>query len=64
VLFMERTFMCLVRANRVIEYIPGLKPWAESCSPFGAKPAVMLLNFVPFNPGLSFLGHFGPSIGP
>jgi hypothetical protein len=24
------------RANRVIEYFPGLKPWAESSSPFGA----------------------------
>jgi hypothetical protein len=41
------------RANRVIEYFPGLKPWAESCSPFGAKPAVMLLILVPFNPGPS-----------
>ena len=25
------------RANRLIGYYPGLKPRAESCSPFGAK---------------------------
>jgi hypothetical protein len=36
VLFMERTFMCLVRARRSGGRFPGLKPWAESCNPFGA----------------------------
>ena len=40
VFFVERTFMCPMRANRSIGCFPGLKPWAESYSPFGAKTLV------------------------
>jgi hypothetical protein len=36
VFFIERTFMCLVRANRFIGCFPGLKPWAKFFSPSGA----------------------------
>jgi hypothetical protein len=42
VLFVERTFMCLVRrfrANRSGRRFPGLKPWAESSSPLGHGPS-------------------------
>jgi hypothetical protein len=37
------------------------KRWAKPCSTFGAKTARNSLNFAPFNPGLYFLGHFGPT---
>jgi hypothetical protein len=46
----------------------GLKPWAESYSPFGTKTSRVTsckcLNCRPrVNPGLCFFGHFGPQIG-
>ena len=34
------------------------------CRPLrGQEASQILLNLVPFNPGLSYIGHFGPRIG-
>ena len=40
------------RANPLTQCFPGLKPWAESYSPFGAtNRAKILLNLAPFDTG-------------
>jgi hypothetical protein len=53
------------RARRLGTGFPGLKPRlkprAESSRPlWGEEVSQIPLIFVPFNPGLCFLGHFGP----
>jgi hypothetical protein len=48
----SRTGMsCPFRANPLIQCFPGLKPWAESYSPFGAtNRAKIFFNLAPFSP--------------
>src|ERR1700722_7106740 len=56
--------------NTILRYmLIGLKPWAESSRPFGAQISGSDLckcrnsrpTVTQVNPGLCFLGHFGPS---
>jgi hypothetical protein len=52
VFFVERTFMCLVRARRRGTVFPGLKPRAEPSRPLrGEEASQILINLAPFNPG-------------
>jgi hypothetical protein len=48
--------------TRLFWGFPGLKPRAESCSPFGAKSPIILLIFAPFSPGFDAPLGRSPSV--
>jgi hypothetical protein len=50
------------RARRSGRRFPGLKPSAESCSPFGAGSLGLNRNSPGVNLGLCYLGRLGPRL--